>query len=106
VKKLKKNEFFLNEPTNYGKGVSYYEELRPLLVRYNPSAAYTMGIDLVSKCGLKAFFNKFKRKGIGSAPATNFTPVYNQEIQVDCAVESNGRELIFLLADMIQSTGY
>jgi hypothetical protein len=90
---------------NYGKGVTYYEELRPYLVLHNISATYTMGIDLVSRYGLKAFLNKFKRKGIGSDSAFNFTRAYTQKVQAACEVEPNGRELIFLLADMIQSTG-
>lgn len=91
---------------DYGKGITYYEELRPHLVHHNVSAAYTMGIDLVSRYGLKAFLNKFKRKGIASVSAISFTCTYTQGVQATCEVESNGRELVSLLADMIQSAGY
>ena len=105
MKKLKKNESLADEPTDYGKGVAFYEELRPHLIRHNISEAYTMGMDLVSAYGLKAFLNKFKKKGIGTRADANFIRTCTRDVQAGCEVESNNRELIFLLADMIRSTG-
>jgi hypothetical protein len=64
-----------------------------------------MGIDLVSKYGLKTFLNKFKRKGIGSESIADVAHNYTQETAVDCEVESSSRELIFSLANMIRSIG-
>jgi hypothetical protein len=64
-----------------------------------------MGIDLVSKYGLKTFLNKFKRKGIGSESIAGVAHNYTQETTVDCEVESSSRELIFSLANMIRSIG-
>jgi hypothetical protein len=60
-----------------------------------------MGMDLVLKYGLKAFLDKFRRKRIGSEPAVNFYHSRMAEVQA----ESSSCELIFLLADMIRSTG-
>ncbi|MDQ1270034.1 MAG: hypothetical protein QG618_1344 [Thermodesulfobacteriota bacterium] len=66
-----------------------------------------MGMDLVLQFGLRHFLDKFKRKEIVSrhteklfspAPAVlsnNSIPIYDE----------NARELIFILAQMIQSTG-
>jgi hypothetical protein len=65
-----------------------------------------MGIDLVSTYGLRTFLNKFKRKGIGSESIADVAHTYPQETIVDCEVESSSRELIFLLASMIRSTGF
>jgi len=62
-----------------------------------------MGMDLILQYGLKFFFNKFKRKEAASfpddIPLTTPPSPYNEDI------EDNSRELIYLLAEMIQATG-
>jgi hypothetical protein len=99
-------EKLLNETSNYGKSLFYSEELRPLLISYNISLAYTMGIDLVAKYGLKTFLNKFKRKEFGTETSVDLTPSSTPKTQLAYEVESNSQEILFLLADMIRSTEY
>jgi hypothetical protein len=106
VRKLKKNVSFPNELPNYDRGIDYYEELRQLLINYNISSTYIMGIDLVLKYGLKTFFSKFRRKEIRSGSLNDFASTNTRETHINGEVESSSQELIFLLANMIRSIGY
>ena len=64
-----------------------------------------MGMEIVLKCGLKCFLNKFKRKETAIINGGTFQ-VLPEHPAGDVAQGPNGsQELIMLLAEMIQSTG-
>jgi hypothetical protein len=93
---------------DYAKGFAYYEELRPYLLKYPiGNKVYAMGMNLVLQFGLRHFLDKFKRKEIVSRHTEKlFSPapvaLSNNSIPI---FDGNARELIFILAQMIQSTG-
>lgn len=104
---LKKNTSELAH-FDYTKGFAYYEELRPCLLKYPiGNKVYAMGMDLILQSGLRHFLDKFKRKEIVSRHTEKlFSPApaasTNNSIPIS---DGNARELIFILAQMIQSTG-
>jgi hypothetical protein len=91
---------------DYGKGIYFYEEFHHHLIQCNRNnQAYSTGMEIVSRYGLKYFLNKFKRKEtVYTASCILPFPV---PPKVDGTHQDTGcsKELIFLLAEMIQSTG-
>lgn len=106
---LKKNTSELESSHyDYTKGFSYYEEVRSFLLKYPiGNKVYSMGMDLVLQFGLRHFLDKFKRKEIVShhtekSFSSASTALSSNSIPVS---DENAHELIFILAQMIQSTG-
>ena len=66
-----------------------------------------MGMDLILQSGLRNFLDKFKRKEIVSCHTEKlFSPAPAASSTNNIPVsDGNARELIFILAQMIQSTG-
>jgi hypothetical protein len=93
-------------PFDFGKGIYFYEEFHHHLVQCNrKSQAYSMGMEIIYRYGLKYFLNKFKRKETVYPTRCIFpapVPPKADAIQHDAGCS---RELIFVLAEMIQSAG-
>jgi hypothetical protein len=107
VNVLKKN---VSESENisfdYGKGIYFYEEFHYHLVQCNSNNhTYSTGMEIISQYGMKYFLNKFKRRE--TVFTTSRIPPAPIHPKIDGMRQDTGcsRELIFLLAEMIQSAG-
>jgi hypothetical protein len=107
VSVLKKNVSETGDVSfDYGKGIYFYEELHHHLVQCSRNNhAYTTGMEIIFRYGLKYFLNKFKRKEtVFTASRTLPAPVPPKADGMHQDTDSS-RELVFLLAEMIQSAG-
>jgi hypothetical protein len=93
-------------PFNYEKGICFYEEIHQHLIQCNlNNQAYSTGMEIITLYGLKYFLNKFRRKETVHPSSCIFpTPVH---LKADGNDPDTGcsRDLILLLAEMIQSAG-
>ena len=88
---------------DYQDGLEFYEKFRPSLVaQAGTSRAYATGVAIIDNSGLLHFLDKFKRKGPISPRSAYPSAEGRSHYELP---DSDTKELIYVLAGMMRSSG-